>query len=221
MDLDVIIYKLSVILFPVMLGIILHEVAHAYAADYCGDSTAKMLGRLTINPVPHIDPMGTLFLVLTAISGSFIFGWAKPVPTNPRNFTRVKSLKAGMMYVALAGPLTNFILAVVFTFLLKFYLLFASPEFMLSSTGTFLREMFFAGITINLVLGIVNLIPIPPLDGSHILANFLPYPLDSQYMSLGRYGMVILLLLIMLNVIGYIVRFFLGLIQPIIVNFLM
>ncbi len=221
MDYSTIIYKLSVSIIPVMLGIILHEVAHAYAANYCGDDTAKRAGRLTLNPISHIDPMGTLFFVLTSISGSFIFGWAKPVPTNPRNFTKIKNLKSGMMYVALAGPITNFVLAILFTLVMKIYLLFVSPEFIISQAGSFISEMLLVGITINLVLGIVNLIPIPPLDGSHVVANLLPYPLDSKYMSVGKYGMIILLLLIVMNVIGYIVRFFLGIFQPLIINFLM
>ncbi len=220
MELAPIIYKIAVVCIPVMLGIILHEVAHAYAANAAGDTTAKMQGRLTLNPIAHIDPMGTAFFVLTAISGAFIFGWAKPVPVNPRRFTNIKDLKTGMMLVSLAGPFTNFALAIAFTVLMKIYMFIASVDFFSSSAGIFLSEMLLAGIQVNIVLGIINLLPIPPLDGSHVIAKLLPYPLDAKFMSIGKYGMLILLALIFFNVTGVIIGFFFNIITPIIQSFL-
>ncbi len=220
MDISQALYNVAVSFIPLMLGIILHEVAHGYAAYLCGDNTAKQLGRLTLNPVPHIDPVGTAFFVLTAIASPFVFGWAKPVPVNARNFTNIKNAKKGMMLVSLAGPMTNFVLAIVFLLLLKISISILSSEFLLSSAGVFLQEMLFNGVGINLILMIINLLPIPPLDGSHVVANFLPYPYDYRYMSIAKYGMMILMLLLVTDVIGFIIKSFLNVVVPIIVRFL-
>ncbi len=220
MDIQGIVYTIAVSCIPLMMGIIFHEVAHGYVAYLCGDTTAKAQGRLTLNPIPHIDPMGTAFFVLTAVMGPFVFGWAKPVPVNPMRFMKIKDAKLGMLLVGLSGPMTNFLLAILFAILTKVLLFVSSYSFLMSPAGTFLQEMFVIGIQINLILMIINLIPIPPLDGSHIVAKFLPYPLDSQYMSFGRYGMLVLLILIMTNIIGSIIQFFLGFILPIFINFI-
>lgn len=211
--------RITIAFIPLALGIILHEVAHGLAASYCGDDTAKKLGRLTINPIVHIDPTGLFCFIITAIASPFIFGWAKPVPVNIRNFTRIKNVKTAMLIISLAGPLSNFLLACVFTLLLKIFL-YASPSFLASSTGYFLQNMLFMGIGINLILMIVNLIPLPPLDGSHIITRILPYPYDYKYMSLARYGMFILLILMLTGFLSGIVQFFLQITLPFLLAFI-
>lgn len=222
MDLEIIdaIRRILISIIPLMLGIILHEVAHGVAAGYCGDYTAKMLGRITINPLPHIDPLGAVFFLITAIFGPFVFGWAKPVPVNPRNFRRFKNPKTSMLIVSLAGPLTNLFLALVFAILLKIFISMASTEFLYTTTGSFLESTLYSGFIINLILMIINLIPIPPLDGSHVLARILPYPLDYQFMNIGRYGMFILLLLIFTGILSFIIKFVLSYAIPMLVAFL-
>lgn len=184
---------LAVAFVPVLLGIILHEVAHGWAALRCGDPTARMLGRLTLNPVPHIDPVGTAMFVFTALFSPFVFGWAKPVPVNPRYF---RDYRKGMLLVSAAGPLTNMVLAMLFAVCLRL-LLFAPAEFLLhTSTGNFLLQMFQMGIIANFTLAWINLIPIPPLDGGHILETLLPGQIALQYQRLERYGFLILILLL-------------------------
>ena len=142
-----------------ILVIVLHELAHGYVAYKLGDTTAKDAGRLTLNPLAHADPIGTIFLpaILILIHSPVIFGWAKPVPVNPRNFSNPRK---GMMLTALAGPAANFLIAVFFAFIFKMGI-FPAQSF----GWTFLLS----GIIISLILGIFNLIPIPPLDGSNIL----------------------------------------------------
>ncbi|MCX6764443.1 MAG: site-2 protease family protein [Candidatus Nealsonbacteria bacterium] len=145
-----------------ILSVVIHEVAHGAVADYLGDPTAKMAGRLSLNPVKHLDPMGSVFipLILLIFQSPVLFGWAKPVPINPANFI---DKKYGEAKVALAGPAANFILAFVFGMILRFAPL------------TFgLYNLFSYVVFINLVLFLFNLIPIPPLDGSHLLFTFLP-----------------------------------------------
>lgn len=194
------IHILAISFVPALLGIILHEVAHGWMARRYGDPTAAMLGRLTLNPIPHIDPMGLLVFGLTSLSGSFVFGWAKPVPVNPRYF---KDPARSMMLVSLAGPMTNFLLAIAFGLLLALTANFAPlQEWQDSSIFRFCVESMRAGIIINLGLGWLNLIPVPPLDGSKILAYFLPYNIQNKYMELGRYGFVILLVLLFTGILG-------------------
>ncbi len=185
---------------PAMLGIILHEVAHGYIAWRHGDPTARALGRLTLNPLRHIDPVGLLVFVVTSVAGGFVFGWAKPVPVNPRYF---RNPAKGMMWTALAGPMTNFILVAFFTLLLFLVVNMAPDSFWLAykNGGDFSVERLFvsslqAGIFINLGLAWLNLMPIPPLDGSKILAYFLPPQAAYSYLRLERYGFVILLTLL-------------------------
>ena len=199
-DIHTIIRSVSIAAVPALLGIILHEVAHGWAASRCGDPTARQLVRLTLNPLPHIDPMGLLTFVLTSMSGLFVFGWAKPVPVNPRYF---RSPAKDMMLVALAGPLTNFALAAGFALLLRALLTFFPYAHYAANTGyVFLASMLYAGVTINFGLGWLNLLPVPPLDGSKVLAYFLPPRLGMQYMRLERYGFIILLGLIFLGALG-------------------
>jgi Zn-dependent protease len=146
-----------------ILSVVIHEISHGAAADYLGDPTAKTAGRLSLNPLRHLDPMGSIFIplfLLIAFRGGIIFGWAKPVPINPANFT---DKKYGEAKVALAGPAANFIVALSFAMILRFVPL----------TGA-LNNLFSYVVLINLVLFVFNLIPIPPLDGSHLLFTFLP-----------------------------------------------
>lgn len=178
---------------PALLGIILHEVAHGWMAARCGDPTAGIMGRLTLNPLPHIDPAGLLVFALTSLTG-FVFGWAKPVPVNPRYF---RNPAKDMMLVALAGPLTNFLLAVLFGLALWGTLHALPPQtWQHSSTYVFALKSLQAGIVINFGLGWLNLMPIPPLDGSKIVAYFLPGNMALRYLRVERYGFVILLLLL-------------------------
>lgn len=150
-------------------SIILHEVAHGWAADKLGDPTARYAGRLTLNPIPHIDLLGSIILpVISALSpGGFLFGWAKPVPYNPYNL--VKAPRWGEFIVAAAGPGTNFALALVFAALTRTV---GDPTFV---------TICFIGVLVNLWLGLLNLIPIPPLDGSKILSGILPHVLSHRY----------------------------------------
>lgn len=191
---------LTISLVPALLGIILHEVAHGWMAKRCGDPTAQMLGRLTLNPIPHIDPMGLAVFGLTSLTGSFVFGWAKPVPVNPRYF---RQPKRDMMLVSLAGPMTNFLLAVAFGILLYIFVRWLPfVELRENVFYRFLLSTCQAGIIINFGLGWLNLVPIPPLDGSKILAYFLPSNLAWSYMNLGRYGFLILLALLFTGILG-------------------
>ncbi|MBO4369398.1 MAG: site-2 protease family protein [Desulfovibrio sp.] len=191
--------KIAIYSIPAMVGIILHEVAHGFCAYRLGDPTARSLGRLSLNPLPHIDPVGLLVFIVTSLTGAFVFGWAKPVPVDPRYF---KEPRKGMMLVAFAGPLTNFFLAFFFSLLLWLGLSFFPREwFDLPFCITFLT-MLKAGVFINLGLAWLNLIPIPPLDGSKIVAFFLPARLVSAYLQVERFGFLLLLLLIFSGVLN-------------------
>ena len=170
----------------IIIGLTFHEYAHGRMAYYLGDKTAYYAGRLTLNPLPHLDPVGFLMLMF------FHFGWAKPVPVNPNAFTRIQSRKTGMLLVALAGPLMNFVLATAAMLLLRIL----SPV-LYGEVGNTLLQLILPLITVNLVLAIFNLIPIPPLDGSKILAGILP---DSAYgvmNSIERYGALFLLIFVL------------------------
>lgn len=190
-DFGQIIQELALVAVPLLLGITCHEVAHGYMAYRFGDPTAKNAGRLTLNPLKHLDPMGTLVLVLTRM-----IGWAKPVPINPAYF---QNPRQGIFWVSLAGPLANFSLAV------GFYLIFnILSAIQPSIAGGYADSLIspailisFYGIIINIILGIFNLFPIPPLDGSKMLAVLLPGRLAGQYMRVEKYGFIILILLIL------------------------
>ncbi len=201
-DFSISLKRIAVSLLPALLGIILHELAHGYMADRRGDPTARLNGRLTLNPLPHIDPMGLLVFVLTSLSGLFVFGWAKPVPFNPRN---LRNPHKDVMVIALSGPLTNLALAIIFAILLRLLIGFMPPDIWQENASyVFFFLMFKVGILINLSLCWLNLLPIPPLDGSKVLAYFLPHNIAWQYLSAGRYGFIILILLLGTGALSYV-----------------
>ena len=182
------------IVFPVLVfSIVLHEVAHGWVAYKQGDATAMMLGRLTLNPIPHVDPVGSILVpALLALSGTgLMLGWAKPVPVNPRNF---RNYKRGDILVSLAGVAVNFILAFVFA------ILWALMEWGMRLAPDMVRiwapaaAMAQAGVYVNFGLMLFNLIPIPPLDGSHVFAYLLPPRLAVPYRQIGMGGIIFLLL---------------------------
>ncbi|MDP8298901.1 MAG: site-2 protease family protein [Candidatus Tantalella remota] len=178
---------ISIIIFIIV--IVVHEVAHGYVAFRMGDPTAKDAGRLTLNPIAHMDPVGTVILpMLLVLSHSpIIFGWAKPVPVNPRNF---REPRKGMLLTSLAGPAANFGMAVIFAAIFKTGIFPA---------GSLMWTVLLYGVLISLVLGIFNLIPIPPLDGSNILMTLLPLEMARAYARMQRYGFVILIALLYLG----------------------
>lgn len=195
------IQRIIVWVIPVIFAITVHETAHGWVAKKYGDNTAKMLGRLTLNPLKHIDPVGTILLpgILLLTGTGFIFGWAKPVPVDARNF---KNPRQDMAIVALAGPVSNLLMAVGWALIARVGVTI-NVDFMT-------QPMIYwgiAGISINLVLALINLIPIPPLDGSRVVSGILPNRWAWQYNKLERYGFLILLLMLFtgtLNVIlGY------------------
>ncbi len=185
MDVLITIFSLVILLFSV----IIHELAHGYVANSLGDPTAKYQGRLTLNPIPHLDPFGSVILpLLLFIAGSpILVGWAKPVPINPYNF---KDQRWGSLKVAIAGPLTNIALALVFGLCIRFI-----PASVFAAMPGLLIIFSFI-VHINLVLAIFNLVPIPPLDGSWILFKFIPYQFEGVKIFLQRYGIFILIFLI-------------------------
>lgn len=175
-----------------LFSVIVHEVAHGYVALLNGDPTARLSGRITLNPIPHIDPIGTILLPLILLfTGSrLLFGWAKPVPVNPSYF---RNYRLGEVTCSFAGPASNLLLALLFSFILR-----------LGLGGPGLMLLAYYGCTINIFLALFNLIPIPPLDGSHLVAAFLPYRLAQMYRYLEPVGFIILLLLFYSGIMGMI-----------------
>lgn len=189
---------------PVVFAITLHEAAHGYVARLFGDQTAWMLGRVTLNPIKHIDPVGTILvpgmlvgLAAIAHTPPFVFGWAKPVPVN---FGNLRNPKRDMFWVAGAGPVANFVMAVAWGLLLKG----ASPGGLFASDG--LLEMAGAGIQINLMLMALNLLPILPLDGGRIAVSLLPHALATRYARLEPYGFMVVILLLATGVLSDLMR---------------
>jgi Zn-dependent protease len=195
------IQTLAVWILPVLLAITLHEAAHAWAAHRCGDSTAKMLGRLSMNPLRHVDLVGTLLVPLAVAVLSnfqFVFGWAKPVPISWRKLNKPRR---DMALVAAAGPASNFIMALLWATLLKIGLILNPATSILALYFVLTGQ---AGILINLVLAFLNLLPIPPLDGSRVLTSFLSPKHAFQYNKLEPYGFYILLALLLTHVLNMI-----------------
>jgi Zn-dependent protease len=189
---------------PVVFAITLHEAAHGYVAKIFGDQTAWMLGRVTANPIKHIDPVGTLLVpgLLVAVAAithapAFIFGWAKPVPVN---FGNLRNPKRDMFWVAGAGPFANFLMAVAWGFLLKG----AAPGGLFASDG--LLEMAGAGIQINLMLLALNLLPILPLDGGRIAVSLLPHSIAASYARLEPYGFMLVIILLATGILSDLMR---------------
>lgn len=194
--------RIVVWFLPVVFAITVHEVAHGWMAKQFGDKTAAQLGRISLNPLKHIDLLGTIIipgLLLLTFTG-FIFGWAKPVPVDARQF---KNPRQAMAFVALAGPVSNILMAVFWALLARLGVMLHEIEFIampLIYSGV-------AGISINLVLALINLLPIPPLDGSRILSGILPHYWAWQFNKLERFGFVILLLLLATDVLGLILQY--------------
>ncbi len=187
--------ELAIFAIPLFMGITCHEVAHGYIAYLLGDPTAKNAGRLTLNPIKHLDPLGTIVLVVTRR-----IGWAKPVPINPAYF---HNQRRDVLLVSAAGPAANFLLGLVFYFL---YLVLNNILPMLSpmvqeKVAAPLIYITTAGVLVNIILGIFNLIPVPPLDGSKILASLLPPEMANKYMQVERFGFLIILVLVFTGVL--------------------
>jgi Zn-dependent protease len=181
----------------VVLAITLHEAAHGYVAKHFGDTTAYMLGRVTLNPVKHIDPIGTIvvpLLLAFATQGRFLFGWAKPVPVN---FNNLRHPKRDMLWVAAAGPGSNLVQAALWALLAKALLATAA-----NPVATYWFSVAEAGILVNVIFAILNLFPILPLDGGRIVTSLLPTKLSYAYQGTERYGMIILIVLIATGVLG-------------------
>ncbi|MBV9774561.1 MAG: site-2 protease family protein [Gemmatimonadetes bacterium] len=183
---------------PVLIfSVVVHEVAHAWVARTQGDNTAAMLGRITLNPLPHLDPFGSILVPgIMALTGGPILGWAKPVPINARNF---RNYKKGDILVSLAGVASNLLLAVLFTLLLAVAMLATRLAPGADGFLGLLQVMFFVGIRINFLLMLFNLIPVPPLDGSHVFYYLLPLKLAVRYRRIGQYGTLVLLAVLYLG----------------------
>ena len=195
MELTELIQTVLIYALPVLFAITIHEAAHGYAARHFGDNTAAMMGRITLNPIKHIDPIGTILMPLLlyfATSGAFLFGYAKPVPVR---FDHLRHPKRDMIWVALAGPASNFVQAVFWGLLL------------IALVGSGLHERFFlemcrAGILVNLVMWAFNLFPLPPLDGGRILVGLLPWKQAQLVARIEPYGFFIVMALVIAGVVG-------------------
>lgn len=182
---------------PLLLAITLHEVAHGWVALRCGDTTAQAQGRLSLNPLRHVDPIGTVLVPgLLAVLGGFIFGWAKPVPVN---YYRLRQPKRDMALVALAGPLSNLLMALGWGLMALIGHGLRDP---VSAIGEPLLLMGIAGIDVNVMLGVLNLLPIPPLDGSRVLVGMLPDRFGAAIARVEPYGLLILLVLLVSGVLN-------------------
>jgi Zn-dependent protease len=181
-------------IIPVVFAIVLHEVAHGYVAKLRGDHTAALLGRLSVNPIKHIDPLGTIIIpgLMILFSTGFIFGWAKPVPIDYKN---LKNPKKDMALIAIAGPFANFLMAIFWGIVAKIAITIY-PSY--QSAGEIFYIMGYAGVMVNIFLMIINLIPIPPLDGSRVISAFLPPSSAIKYNRLEQWGFLILIALVVI-----------------------
>jgi len=198
-----IIQTITLYALPVIFAITLHEAAHGYVARYFGDMTATLAGRVSLNPLRHIDPVGTLLvpvliLLISKLAGTsgFLFGWAKPVPVN---FANLRNPKRDMLWVAAAGPGVNLLMALAWALALRLQIGAGADE-------RFFLQMAQAGVMINLVLMVLNLLPLPPLDGGRIAVSLLPHRLAWQFSRIEPYGFMILLVLLMTGILGAVLR---------------
>ncbi|WP_322996397.1 site-2 protease family protein [Castellaniella sp.] len=195
---DQLIQTISVYAIPVLFAITLHEAAHGYVARYFGDPTAYQAGRISLNPLRHIDPMGTIVVPLVLLfvtrfmGGGLLFGWAKPVPVN---WSRLRRPKQDMLWVALAGPASNLLQAIFWVLFLRVML----SAGMIEQPGSFWALMAQAGVEINLILMALNLLPLPPLDGGRIVFSLLPPRMAWQYGRIEPYGLAILIVLMVMG----------------------
>lgn len=215
-NLDSIILGITIYALPVIFAITLHEAAHGYVARHFGDKTAYMAGRITLNPLKHIDPAGTIIVPLTlfiisklTMGAGFLFGWAKPVPVN---FSRLRNPKRDMLWVEAAGPGANLFMACCWALIIKLGMAF--PENIYTKP---MILMGMAGIEINLILMVLNLLPLPPLDGGRMAISLLPHRLAYQFSKIEPYGFMILLLLLMTGLLGAIIWPFITLMKKLIV----
>lgn len=193
-----IIQKAAIWAIPVIFAITLHEVAHGWVASWCGDQTARLSGRLSLNPIRHIDVVGTIVVpLLMLMFSSFIFGWAKPVPVDSRN---MRHPRRDMAFVSLAGPISNLLMALFWGLIAKIGVMMQAGDH--DWFGVPLVYMGGAGIMINVVLAVLNLIPLPPLDGGRLMISLLPPRMAYEYSKIEPYGFFILLLLIFTNVLS-------------------
>ncbi len=201
---DSIIQGIAIYALPVIFAITLHEAAHGYVAKYFGDLTAYNAGRISLNPIKHVDPIGTVVVPLTlfilsklTVGAGFLFGWAKPVPIN---FGNLRQPKRDMLWVAAAGPCANLVMTFFWAFIIKLGLImsdtsFAAPMILMGK----------AGIEINVILMVLNLLPLPPLDGGRMAVSLLPHRIAYQFSRIEPYGFMILLLLLFSGVLGAII----------------
>jgi Zn-dependent protease len=196
-------------IIPIMIAVIFHEVAHGYIALKLGDTTARDMGRLTLNPLPHIDPVGTILIpgILILLNAGFVFGYARPVPVN---FMRLRNPKRGMALVALAGPATNILIALIAAVLIRLLVL-ADPGLIgrimshgastgvLAALGVSAAYILFYTFFLSVILAIFNLIPIPPLDGGRIAVGLLPESVARAYSKIEPFGMIIVIAILFLD----------------------
>ena len=183
----------------VLIAITFHEFAHAFAAYKLGDDTAKREGRLSLNPLDHLDPIGTVLLLFAG------FGWGKPVHVDPRNYTRRFSMEKGEAIVSIAGPVMNFAVAIVFALIYCAIFKFSGLSFLSSTTGGVIMSIIGATISINIGLGLFNLIPLPPLDGSKVIMPFLPYKAKSWFINNEQIFYIIFVVLWLTGLTSYII----------------
>ena len=190
--------KIAVYALPVVFAITVHEAAHGYAARFFGDMTADRAGRISLNPLKHIDPIGTILLpALTLMIGGILFGWAKPVPVD---FSRLRNPKRDMLWVAAAGPASNLLMALFWAFVIN-----VSPNAPVNYSEP-MALMGQAGVMINVVLMVLNLLPLPPLDGGRITVSLLPNHLAYKFAQIERYGFIILIVLLVTGVLSSIME---------------
>jgi len=195
MNIPSMIYSAAVWIIPLIIAIVLHEVSHGWVANALGDPTAKRLGRLSVNPITHVDPVGTILLPLSlAIAHLPVFGWAKPVPVVA---SRLRNPRVHMMLVALAGPAMNLVLALLGTIAIAIFVAVWPGSTPTGASG-FLADNLINFVMINVFLAIFNLLPIPPFDGGHVVQGLLPRPLAAHYARIGRYGFLLLIFLLVI-----------------------